>query len=134
MSTNGELSGARLNHGLRSAAKAVADRAVTIARLERELASLELKRKAGWLMGGVGLAAGAAVLAFFGLMFLLAAAGAALALAMPTWLALLAMFLILLGVAAALGLLGLRAIRKGTPPVPEQAIREAKLTAEALKR
>jgi hypothetical protein len=29
--------------------------------------------------------------------------------------------------------LGLSKIKKGTPPVPEQAIREAKLTTEALK-
>jgi hypothetical protein len=31
-------------------------------------------------------------------------------------------------------MLGLGKIKKGTPPVPEQAIREAKLTTEALKR
>jgi hypothetical protein len=30
-------------------------------------------------------------------------------------------------------MLGVRAIKKGTPPVPEQALREAKLTTEALK-
>jgi hypothetical protein len=36
-------------------------------------------------------------------------------------------------VAAILGLLGARLINKGTPPVPEQAITEAKLTTEALK-
>jgi hypothetical protein len=33
-----------------------------------------------------------------------------------------------------LGLLARGAIKKGTPPVPEQAIEEAKLTTEALKR
>jgi len=32
-----------------------------------------------------------------------------------------------------LGAIGLMALRRGTPPVPEQAIREAKLTTEALK-
>ena len=36
-------------------------------------------------------------------------------------------------VAALLGWLGRRSIQKGTPPVPEQAIAEAKLTTEALK-
>ena len=30
-------------------------------------------------------------------------------------------------------LLGLRSIKKGSPPVPEQAIREAKLTTAAIK-
>jgi hypothetical protein len=36
-------------------------------------------------------------------------------------------------VATVLGLLGVRAVKKGTPPVPEQAIAEAKRTSEALK-
>ena len=35
--------------------------------------------------------------------------------------------------ALVLGMLALAALKKGTPPVPEQAIREAKLTTEALK-
>ena len=43
------------------------------------------------------------------------------------------MTLFLFVLAGLLGLLALRAIKKGTPPVPEQAIREAKLTTEALK-
>ena len=33
-----------------------------------------------------------------------------------------------------LGVLALGRFKKGTPPLPEQAIREAKLTTEALKR
>jgi len=36
-------------------------------------------------------------------------------------------------IAAILGLVARRLIKRGTPPVPEQAIREAKLTSEALK-
>ena len=32
-----------------------------------------------------------------------------------------------------LGMLALSSIRKGSPPVPQQAIQEAKLTTEALK-
>ena len=34
---------------------------------------------------------------------------------------------------ALLALVGLRLVSKGTPPVPEQAIAEAKLTTEAHK-
>jgi hypothetical protein len=37
---------------------------------------------------------------------------------------------VLAGVSA---VLGIGRIKKGTPPVPEQAIAEAKLTAEALR-
>ena len=58
---------------------------------------------------------------------------AALALVMPTWAALLVVAGILLLLAALLGFLALNRIKKGTPPVPEQAIQEAKLTTEALK-
>jgi hypothetical protein len=35
--------------------------------------------------------------------------------------------------AAILALIGVNSVQKGTPPVPEQAIAEAKLTTEALK-
>jgi hypothetical protein len=52
---------------------------------------------------------------------------------LSTWLALLITTLILLGLAGVLGILALGRIRKGTPPVPEQAIEEAKRTSEALK-
>jgi hypothetical protein len=41
--------------------------------------------------------------------------------------------LFLLATAGVLGLLALKAIKKGTPPVPEQAIAEAKLTTAAIK-
>ena len=36
-------------------------------------------------------------------------------------------------IAATLGLLGLRMVKKATPPMPEQAIQEAKLTTEAIR-
>jgi hypothetical protein len=52
---------------------------------------------------------------------------------MPTWLALLVTTGMIFVLAGMLGTLGLMKIKKGTPPVPEQAIREAKLTTEALK-
>jgi hypothetical protein len=58
---------------------------------------------------------------------------AAFATAMSTWLALLITTGILLALAAVLGVLAVTKISKGTPPVPEEAIREAKLTTEALK-
>jgi Ca2+/H+ antiporter len=121
-------------NGLGTAAKEVADHASAIAKLELELAALEVKRKVVALAVGIGLGAGAALLALFGLAFLLATAGAALATALSTWLALLVVSAVLLAVAGVLGFLALGAIRKATPPLPEQAIREAKLTTDALKR
>ena len=132
MHTRGSES--RNGHGLGSAAKEVADHATAIARLEVELAALELKRKVAALGIGIGLGATAAAVGLFALVFVLAAAGAALALVLSVWLALLVMAASLLGVAGGLGLLAVGALRRATPPIPEQAIREAKLTTEALRR
>ena len=119
--------------GLGAAAKLVADHARTIVKLELELAATELKKKVAALRVGIGLLVGAALFGFFALAFALAAAAAGIATAVSTWLALLIMaggLFLLVGV---LGVLGLGAVRKGTPPVPQQAIEEARLTTEALK-
>jgi hypothetical protein len=121
------------NAGLGATAKQVAEHASAIARLELELAGLELKRKVGNLGLGIGLAVGAAVFALFGLGFGFAAVAAALATFLDIWLALLIVFGGLLLIALVLGLIGLRKIKRGTPPVPEQAIEEAKRTTTVLK-
>jgi putative superfamily III holin-X len=122
------------NGGVGEAAKGVAEHASAIARLELELASIELKKKVAALGIGLGLGAGAALLAVFFVGFLFATLAAVLATFMPWWLSLLIVTLLLLGGAALLGLLAKSSIEKGTPPVPEQAIEEAKLTQTALKR
>jgi hypothetical protein len=119
--------------GLGATAKEVAEHASSLVRLELELAQLELKRKATTLGLGIGLTVGAAVFALYAVGFLFATIAAGLATAMSTWLALLIVTLGLVALAAILGLIGVSRIQKGTPPVPEQAIREAKLTTEALK-
>jgi uncharacterized membrane protein YqjE len=123
----------RQTHGLGAAVKEVAERASAIVRLELELAAMELKRKVFALGIGIALLLGAAIFLVFMLGFVFATIAAALATAMPTWAALLVTTGILFLLAGILGVLGLAKIRKGTPPVPEQAIREAKLTTEALK-
>ena len=72
-----------------AAAKQVAEHASTLAKLELELAGLELKQKAGLFGAGVGLGVGAAVVALYGLGFLFATAAVALAIVLDAWLALL---------------------------------------------
>lgn len=124
---------ARSKRGVGGAAKQVAEHASSLAKLELELAGLELKRKAGALGGGLALGIGAVLLVLFGLGFLLATVAAAVALVVDTWLALLIVTAGLFAVAGLLGLLARALIEKGTPPIPEQAIHEAKLTTEALK-
>jgi hypothetical protein len=121
------------SQGLGAAVKDVAERASSIVRLELELAMLEVRRKVVSLGLGIGFAIGAAVMLLFFVGFAYAAAAAALALVMPTWAALLVVTGILLAKVLLLVFLAINRIRKGTPPVPERAIREAKLTTEALK-
>src|SRR5215216_1792434 len=118
------------NSGLGATTKEVAEHASSLVRLELELATLELKKKITNLGLGIGLAIGAGLFALFGLGFLFATIAAGLATAMATWLALLIVTLGLLVITAILGLVALNRIKKGTPPVPEQAIREAKLTTD----
>ena len=119
--------------GLGAAAKAVSERVSSIVRLEIQLAVSELKRKLVALGVGIGLLAGAAIFLVFMLAFAFATVAAALATFLSTWLALLIVTGLLLVLAGVLGFLGVTVLAKGTPPVPEQAIREAKLTTEALK-
>ncbi|HET7044837.1 MAG TPA: phage holin family protein [Gaiellaceae bacterium] len=121
------------NGGLGAATKTVAEHASSLARLEVQLAALELKKKAVALGLGAGLLAGAALFGLFLLAFALAAAGAAWTLILPIWAAMLVMAGALALVAGLLALLGLVAVRKGSPPVPERAIEEARLTTEALR-
>jgi hypothetical protein len=124
---------AERNGGVGAAAKNVAEHASALVRLELQLALLEIKHKVAALGVGVGLLVGAALFGLFLLAFVLATITALIALALPVWAALLIMTGLLLGAVATLGLLGLGAVKKGSPPIPEQAIQEAKLTTEAIR-
>jgi Putative Actinobacterial Holin-X, holin superfamily III len=119
--------------GVGKATKSVAEHASALVRLELELAALELKRKLVSFAMGIGLVLGAVLFLLYALGFGLAAAAAGIATAVPVWGALLIVTGILFVVTMLLGAFGLMALKRGTPPVPEQAIREAKLTTEALK-
>jgi uncharacterized membrane protein YqjE len=123
----------RGTQGLGAAVKEVAERASAIVRLELELAAMELKRKVVALGLGIAFALVAAVFLLFVLGFAFATIAAALATTVSTWLALLITTGMLLVLALVCGGIALNRISQGSPPVPEQAIREAKLTTEALK-
>ncbi|HLX32176.1 MAG TPA: phage holin family protein [Gaiellaceae bacterium] len=119
--------------GLTDATKRVADHARSIVQLELRLATAEVKRKLVALGAGIGLTVAAGVIGFFGLVFGLAAGAAALTLVLSVWLALLAICGGLLLFAGLLAMIGIRLLRRGAKPVPEQAIEEAQLTREALQ-
>lgn len=111
----------------------MAEHASALVRLELELAALELKRKLRKLAMGIVFGLVAALLLLFALGSGIAAAAAGIATATSTWLALLIVTGGLVVLAGLLGAVALTLLKKGTPPVPEQALREAKLTTEALK-
>jgi hypothetical protein len=119
--------------GVGKATKSVAEHASALVRLELELAALELKRKLISFAMGIGLVLGAVLFLLYALGFGLAAAAAGIATAVPLWGALLIVTGALFVFTLLLGALGIAALKRGTPPVPELAIREAKLTTEALK-
>ena len=119
--------------GLVSRMKAVRRRTQTLFELNLELAKLEAKKKA--IAAGIagGLAAVAAVLAVYGIGFLFAAAAAGLSEALPLWLSLLMVALLLFLLAAVAVLFAKRSAREATPPEPALAIDEATRTVDTLK-
>jgi hypothetical protein len=121
------------NAGFAATAREIGERASSIARLELRLAAAELKEKVAALGLGIGLGLGAAICMLFALGFVGAAVAAAIATAIPTWAALLAVGVGFAALAAILGGVAIGAVKRGTPPVPRQAIAEARLTAEAVK-
>jgi hypothetical protein len=119
--------------GLGNAAKLVAEKASSIARLELELAGMEVKKKIASLGLGLGLLIAALLVGFYAIGFGFATIAAGLATFLPVWLSLLIVTGFLLLVTAVLALIGVKKVQRGTPPVPKQAIDEAKLTTQALK-
>ncbi|MGB2875446.1 MAG: phage holin family protein [Gaiellaceae bacterium] len=119
--------------GLGPAAKNVAEHASTLVRLELELAALEVKRKISALARGIAFGLAAAVFLVFALGFGIGAAAAGIATASSAWLGLLLVAGGLMVFAVLLGVFALWSIKRGSPPVPEQALREARLTSEALR-
>ncbi|HEY2309675.1 MAG TPA: phage holin family protein [Gaiellaceae bacterium] len=119
--------------GLSGATRRVAEHAREFVRLEIELATAELKKKAAALGTGLGLMAGAAVLAFLALTFGLLAAAAGLATTLSVWASLLIVCGGLVLITAILVFVGYRLLQKGAKPMPEQAVEEARLAGEALR-
>jgi uncharacterized membrane protein YqjE len=116
---------------LGQSAKQIAEHASALARLELKLATLEMSRKAKALALGIALALGALLLLLYALGFGLAAIAAAIPLS--TWASLLIVTGVLLVIIAILAFFAVMAFKQGAPPVPNQAIEEAKLTTEAIK-
>lgn len=94
-------------------------------------AELTAKLKAAGV--GIGLLAGAALFGFLLLEVLIAAAVLATATVLPAWLAALLIAAGLLVITAILALVGIRAVKRGVPPVPTETVASVKSDVNALK-
>jgi uncharacterized membrane protein YqjE len=104
-----------------------------LVRAELTLAKTELAEKGKQAGVGAGLFGGSGLFAFFSLAVLVAAAVLGLAEALPGWAAALVVAGALLVLAGLLALVGRSQVRRAIPPVPEQAVRSARLDVEAVK-
>lgn len=114
-------------------ALAVRDRALRVARLNIELAQLELKRKARLYGAAAALGVVALVIVLYAIGFVFAAIATGIAEALPLWAALLIVAFLLLATAGALGLIAAKLAQRAGPPSPEAAVEEARLTAGELR-
>ena len=117
----------------------VSTKASLLVREEIELAKTEVAEKAKSLGKGSAVAMGAGVMATFALIYFFMALAWFLNDLFGTvntspWLGFIIVFGFLIGLAGLAGALGVRWIKKGSPPTPELAIEEAKRTrAEILE-
>lgn len=118
---------------LADATRRVAEHARSLVELEVRLAVTELKRKAVALGMGVGLAVGALLAMGLAVIFGLAAATVGLTHVLSVWASLLVMCGALTIVAVLLAGIGVALVKRGSKPLPEQAIEEALLTREELQ-
>ena len=114
----------------------VSEKASLLVREEIELAKAEVTDKATKIGKGVAAFAGAGIFLFFFLIFVLHTAAWVLSeeLDVKTWVGYGIVSLTLLVLAAIAGLVGLRFVKRGTPPTPELAIEEAKETKVAIDK
>jgi MFS family permease len=104
-----------------------------LVRKELELARVELSAKGKQAGIGAGMFGGAGLTALYAVGALVAAAIAALALAVDTWLAALIVAVVLALVAGVLALQGRSKVKAATPPKPEAAMRTTKRDVETVK-
>jgi membrane protein len=127
------VSATQTKRGLVGSAKEVVGRTKSIARLQAQLAQVEVKQKVVKIGIGAALAVVALLLLLYAIGFLFAGAAAGLAYVVPWWAALLIVGAVLLLLTALLLFLALRSIKAGAPPVPDAAIEEARLTTETVR-
>ncbi|WP_273652265.1 phage holin family protein [Cellulomonas fimi] len=104
-----------------------------LVRAELDLAKAEIQAKAQQLGIGAGLLAAAGILALYVLAAAITTAILGLSTVMDAWLAALIVTVFLLIVTVILALVGIRLVKRGSPPTPERAIENVHEDLEAVK-
>jgi len=115
----------------------VSEHASTLVREEIELAKAEISEKVGKILRGSAVGAAAGVFAFLAVIMIFHGVAWLLGeelLGGNIWAGYFVTAGIFLLIAALAGYIAFRALKAGAPPLPEQAIEEAKLTKEMLER
>jgi len=115
----------------------VSESASILVREEIELAKAEVSQKVSKLLRGSGVGIAAGTFAFLALILILHGIAWLLGEELFSgniWAGYFVTAAIFLLIAALAGLIAFRALKAGSPPVPEQAIEEAKLTKEMLQK
>ena len=135
MATNGKQPTGSADKGLGEIVTEVTSKAQLLVREEIELAKAEVTAKVSKLAKGAGFFAGAGVLGLFALIwfFHFLALGIADWTGLKPYVGYAIVTVVLFIVVAILAFLGLRSVKKGSPPVPAMAIEEAKKTRAALE-
>jgi uncharacterized protein YneF (UPF0154 family) len=113
--------------------KQLAEETSTLVRQELELAKAEMTQKGKQAGLGLGELGGAGIVALYALGALTAGLIAALALAMPVWLAALIVAVVFGVIAGVLALIGRRQLQQGLPPMPERTQQTIKEDIEWAK-
>jgi Putative Actinobacterial Holin-X, holin superfamily III len=106
----------------------------TLIRQEMRLAQSELQEKGKRVGIGAGMFGGAGVVALYGGGALVAAAIIGIGTLLEPWVAAVIVGVVLLAIAGLVALMGRKQVRRGTPPLPEQAIESAKRDVDEVKR
>lgn len=104
-----------------------------LVRQEVQLAKTEITEKVSGLAKGAAALAVAAFLGIAAFFVLLLAAIYALSLVLPAWAAALVVAVVLLIIAGIAAMMGIKMLKKATPPVPEKTLETLKETPQWLK-
>lgn len=113
--------------------KQLTEQTATLSRQEARLAQLELTEKGRAAGKGAGLLGASGLIAAFGLAAVLSTVGAALALVLPVWAAILVVAVVLLGIGGILALTGRAQLGSATPPMPRATADTVREDVETIR-